>query len=264
MSIPNPIQTYRLLQTEVTALRFEEQLLLMTEWATRRASRFVSVANVHTLMEAYWNPQFAQALQNADLVTPDGMPLVWMLRAMGATEQDRVAGMDIFLRLCQLASLNKIGVFFLGADSDILEGMKTRLNREFPELILAGMKPLPFRPLTSLENEVIIQQINESGAGLLFVCLGCPKQELWIAQHKDKIHAVMIGVGAVFPIYAGRYQQAPPWMRKWGLEWVYRLTQEPKRLAPRYSKTIPPFIYLALQQLLALSLQRVLQQQKQL
>lgn len=256
MSTSTNIQTYRLLQTEVTALCFEEQLLLMAEWASHRASRFVSVANVHTLMEAYWKPEFAQALKSADLVTPDGMPLVWMLRAMGATEQDRVAGMDIFLHLCQLASFKKIGVFLLGADETMLERMKIRLNREFPELTLVGTQPLPFHPLTSVENQAIIQQVNDSGAGILFLCLGCPKQELWIAQHKDQIHAVMIGVGAVFPIYAGVYKRAPAWMRKHGLEWLYRFTQEPRRLGSRYVKTIPPFIYLALQQMLNLTWQR--------
>ncbi|MDR9404880.1 MAG: WecB/TagA/CpsF family glycosyltransferase [Halothece sp. Uz-M2-17] len=256
------IKTYALLKTQVTALSFQDQTALMTEWARHRASKFVSVANVHTLMEAYWQPKFADALNHADLVTADGMPLVWMLRAMGATHQDRVAGMDIFLELCHLASLHQVSIFFLGADHFILSHMKKRLQGEFPNLSLAGMEPLPFRSLSPQEDEVIIQKINNSGAGLLFVCLGCPKQELWIAEHKHKIHAVMIGLGAVFPIYAGCYRRAPDWMRKLGLEWLYRLAQEPIRLAPRYSKIIPPFIYLALQQLLALNWKRTWQRKK--
>jgi len=237
------IKTHSILKTEVTAMRLEEQVFLMAQWATEQTSKFVSVANVHTLMEAYWNPQFTEVLKNADLVAADGMPLVWMLRAMGATSQDRVAGMDLFLELCKLASLNQISIFFLGAEKHILENIKKRLEREFPTVKIAGMEPLPFRPLTSHEDEAIIQKINNSGAGLLFICLGCPKQELWIAEHKHKINAVMIGLGAVFAVYGGVYRQAPNWVRESGLEWLYRLTQEPKRLWPRYSRTIPPFIY---------------------
>lgn len=252
------IKTHSILKTEVTALSLEEQVFLMTQWATERTSKFVSVANVHTLMEAYWNPQFMTALKNADLVTADGMPLVWMLRAMGATSQDRVAGMDLFLRLCKLASLNQISIFFLGAEKQILESMRKRLEREFPQLKIAGMEPLPFRALTSHEDEAIIQKINNSGAGLLFLCLGCPKQELWIAEHKHKINAVMIGLGAVFAVYAGVNRRAPNWVRESGLEWLYRLTQEPQRLWPRYSRTIPPFIYLALLQLIALAWKQLL------
>jgi len=256
------IKTYPVLKTQVTALPFKEQILLMTEWAKYRRSKFVSIANVHTIMEAYWKPTFAKVLANADLVTPDGMPLVWMLKAMGATHQDRVAGMDVFLRLCTLASLENIGVFLLGADDEVLGNIKRRLKIEFPELNLAGIEPLPFRNLTSLEDEAIIQKINDSGAGLLFLCLGCPKQERWIAEHKDKINAVMIGLGAVFPMYAGLNQRAPSWMRELGLEWLYRFAQEPRRLGPRYGKTIPPFIFLALKQLLTLTLRRAFERQK--
>jgi len=252
------IKTHSILKTQVTALRLEEQILLMTQWATERTSKFISVANVHTLMEAYWNPQFAEALKSADLVTADGMPLVWMLKAMGATGQDRVAGMDLFLALCKLASVNQTSVFFLGATKEILEGMRKRLAIEFPELNIVGMEPLPFRPLTSLEDEAIIQNINDSGASLLFLCLGCPKQELWMAEHKQKINAVMIGIGAVFPVYAGLHKRAPYWMREFGLEWLYRLSQEPRRLWPRYSRTIPPFLYLALLQLIGLRWQQLL------
>ena len=252
------IKTYSILKTDVTALCLKEQVFLITEWATERTSKFVSVANVHTLMEAYYNPQFTEALHKADLVTADGMPLVWMLRAMGATTQDRVAGMDLFLRLCKLASLNQISVFFLGSEKHILKRIRERLEIEFPRLKIAGMEPLPFRPLTSHEDDAIIQNINNSGTGLLFICLGCPKQELWMAEHKHKINAVMIGVGAVFAVYAGIYQRAPNWIRESGLEWLYRLIQEPQRLWPRYSRTIPLFIYLALLQLIALAWKQLL------
>jgi N-acetylglucosaminyldiphosphoundecaprenol N-acetyl-beta-D-mannosaminyltransferase len=173
-----------------------------------------------------------------------------MMKLMGAHEQNRVAGMDILLSLCQLASLRNISVFFLGSEATILERMKMKLEREFPELQIVGMEPLPFRPLTREEDDAIIEKIHASGAGILLVSLGCPKQEYWMHQHKDKIQAVMIGLGAVFPLLAGVHKRAPLWIRESGLEWFYRLIQEPRRLWIRYLKTIPAFIWLALKQLL--------------
>jgi N-acetylglucosaminyldiphosphoundecaprenol N-acetyl-beta-D-mannosaminyltransferase len=129
--------------------------------------------------------------------------------------------------------------------------MRQKLEREFPNTSIAGMEPLPFCPLTPEEDEAVIKKINESGAGIIMLSLGCPKQELWMAQHKDKIQAVMIGLGGAFPVYAGIHRWAPWWIRKSGLEWFYRLIQEPRRLWKRYGTTIPPFICLALKQLLA-------------
>jgi N-acetylglucosaminyldiphosphoundecaprenol N-acetyl-beta-D-mannosaminyltransferase len=238
-----------LLNSPITSLPFEEQIFLILKWARLRESKTVCLANVHMLMESYWHQDFAKVLKSADLVTPDGMPLVWMLRKLGAYNQDRVAGMDVFVRLCELSSFSKIGIFFVGSEKAVLEQMKTRLEAEFPHLQIVGMEPLPFRPLTSAEDEALIEKINSSGAGLVFVCLGCPKQEYWMAEHHNKIKAVMLGVGAVFSLYAGMQKRAPFVVRDLGLEWLYRLIQEPYRLWRRYSQTIPPFIWLALKQL---------------
>jgi N-acetylglucosaminyldiphosphoundecaprenol N-acetyl-beta-D-mannosaminyltransferase len=128
--------------------------------------------------------------------------------------------------------------------------MKQKLERELPNLQIAGMEPLPFKPLTPTEDEALVQKINASGAGLVLVCLGCPKQEYWMIEHLNKINAVMIGVGAVFALYAGIHKRAPRIVRESGLEWFYRLVQEPQRLWHRYSQTIPPFMLLASKQLL--------------
>jgi len=234
----------------LTALPFAAQIELMLEWASSRASKIVCVANVHMLMEAYWHPEFSSVLKSADLVTPDGMPLVWMMRLMGAPEQNRVAGMEILMSLCQLAPQRNISIFFLGSEATVLERIRRKLEQEFPNLQIAGMEPLPFRSLTPAENDVIIQKIHESKAGLVLVALGCPKQENWMHQNKGKIQAVMIGLGGVFPIIAGIYKRAPLWMQNLGLEWFYRLSQDPHRLVGRYLKTNPPFILLALWQLL--------------
>ena len=236
----------------VTALTFTEQIKTILDWGSERLSKVVCVANVHMLIEAYWQPELCSVLQNADLVTPDGMPLVWMMKLLGASQQDRVAGMDILLALGKLAPEQNVKVFFLGSESKILDKMRLKLEQQFPQLQIAGMEPLPFRPLTTQENAVVIEQINQSGAGIVLVSLGCPKQEHWMNEHKSKIQAVMIGVGGVFPVLAGIQKRAPLWIRQLGLEWLYRLIQEPRRLWGRYTKTIPPFVLLALKQLISL------------
>lgn len=245
------IITKYVLNSPVTSLRFDEQIFLILKWARARESRMVCLANVHMLMEAYWNQEFAAVLETADLVAPDGMPLVWMLRQMGMPGQDRVAGMDVFLRLCQLAPQCNVSMFFVGSQKEILERMKEKLQQDFPNLQIAGMEPLPFRTLTPDEDEELIEKINASGAGLVFVCLGCPKQEHWMMQHRHKIRAVAIGIGAVFALYAGIHKRAPSFVRDSGMEWLYRLLQEPHRLWYRYSQTIPPFLWLSSQQLLS-------------
>jgi N-acetylglucosaminyldiphosphoundecaprenol N-acetyl-beta-D-mannosaminyltransferase len=234
----------------VTAAPFDHQIELIMTWASRRLSKVVCVANVHMLMEAHCNPEFGAILSHADLVTPDGMPLVWLMNLLGVWRQDRVAGMDILLALCRRVSARKISVFFIGSERETLDRMKVRLLQEFPDLTIVGMEPLPFRPLNPTEDANIVEKINRSGAGIVFVSLGCPKQEIWMNEHQGKIKTVMLGLGGVFPVYAGLHKWAPLWVRKLGLEWLYRLLQEPRRLWKRYYQTIPPFIYLAFKQLL--------------
>ncbi len=241
----------------VTAMPFESQISLMLRWAKERLSKAVCIANVHMLVEAHQRPDFAAVLRSADLVTPDGMPLVWMLKMLGVTNQDRVAGLDVLDSLCRKASLEGVSIFFLGSEQSILDAMRVRLEREFSNLVIAGMEPLPFRPLTSEEDKAIIQKVNDSGAGIVLVALGCPKQETWMLQHKGKINSVMVGLGGAFPVYAGLHKRAPLIVRSMGFEWLYRLGQEPKRLWDRYRRTIPIFIYLACKQLINSSRQTV-------
>lgn len=233
----------------VTALPFDQQIEVISTWAQERVSKVVCVANVHMLMEAYWHQPFKSVLEEADLVTPDGMPLVWMMQLMGSHNQNRVAGMDIFMALCQAASTEGTSVFFVGSTPEILDKMRKQIDVDFPNLNVAGFEPLPFRPLTKAEDNELIEKINASGAGIVFVSLGCPKQENWMAQHRGKIHAPMVGIGGVFPVYAGLQKRAPRWVREAGFEWFYRFIQEPGRLWKRYSQTIPPFVWLALVQL---------------
>jgi len=235
----------------VTALPFESQMALIMKWAKSGLSKAVCIANVHMLVEAHKNNNFGSVLQGADMVTPDGMPLVWMLKLLGSTKQDRVAGLDVLDALCKQASETGVKVFFLGSESSILNRMGERLKKEFPNLQIAGMEPLPFRPMTQAEDEALVEMLNQSGAGIVFVSLGCPKQEVWMAKHKNRVNSVMIGLGGAFPVYAGLQKRAPGLVREAGFEWLYRLLQEPQRLWGRYSSTIPVFIWLACKQLLA-------------
>ena len=238
----------------LTCVPFDEQMMLILRWAKMRASKAVCLANVHMLMEAERNASYRQVLHQADLVTPDGKPLVLMLRRLGILHQNQVAGMDVFENLCELAQQAGISVYFLGSTEDILDKMKQRIGQDYPILKVAGMKSIPFMSVDEIRatrDESLIEEVNNSGAGIVFVCLGCPKQEVWMSQYQGYIKGVMIGVGAVFAMYAGLTPRAPHLVQQAGMEWLYRLVQEPRRLWHRYSSTIPPFMYLAAKQLIA-------------
>ena len=237
----------------LTCVPFDEQMMLILRWAKMRASKAVCLANVHMLMEAERNASYRQVLHQADLVTPDGKPLVLMLRRLGILHQNQVAGMEVFENLCELAQQAGISVYFLGSTEDILDKMKQRIGQDYPILKVAGMKSIPFMSVDEIRatrDESLIEEVNNSGAGIIFVCLGCPKQEVWMSQYQGYIKGVMIGVGAVFAMYAGLTPRAPHLVQQAGMEWLYRLVQEPRRLWYRYSSTIPPFMYLAAKQLM--------------
>ncbi|MGB3295838.1 MAG: WecB/TagA/CpsF family glycosyltransferase [Phormidesmis sp.] len=206
------------------------------------------------LMEGYWRSHFAQVLLSADLLTPDGMPLVWMASWMKRCTQDRVAGMELMQALCQRAQSAGVSVFLLGSTPEMLSKIQQQLSRDFPKLKVSGMLSPPFRSLSAEEDEAIAHAISKSEAGLVFVSLGCPKQELWMHEHRDQISAVMVGLGGAFSVYAGVKQWAPEWVRSVGLEWLYRLMQEPGRLWKRYAVTIPPFLWLAFKQVVKVRL----------
>jgi N-acetylglucosaminyldiphosphoundecaprenol N-acetyl-beta-D-mannosaminyltransferase len=260
MSNRSSLVSEQVLGFSIATNPFHEQINLIMQWGQQRLSRVVCVANVHMLMEARWNPTFARVLCGADMLTPDGMPLVWTLNLLRKSTHDRVAGMYILREVCKQASATGMGVYFLGTDAPTLAKMRQRLNQEFPDLVIAGMEPLPFRPLTPEEDRQVVQAINDSQAGVVFIALGCPKQEIWMHQHKHKIQAAMVGIGGVFPIYAGIKKHAPAWVQDSGLEWLYRLIQEPGRLWKRYFSTIPPFIYLSAKQVVTTRVNRRLSQ----
>ena len=238
----------------ISTLSFNGQVEVIMSWARARLSRVVCVSNVHMLMEGHWKRSFSDVLMNADLLTPDGMPLVWMTSLMKGRTQERVAGMELMLALCAEAEASGISLFLLGSTDEILAEIQRRFAEDFPKLKIAGIESPPFREINPMEDKETISRINASGAALVFVSLGCPKQERWMSEHRGRIKAVMVGLGGVFEVYAGSKRWAPSWMRRHGLEWLYRLKQDPRRLWRRYASTIPPFVYLALKQLIKVRL----------
>jgi len=215
---------------------------------TSKASSYVCVANVHMLVEAHKDPAFAKIVNNADMVTPDGMPLCIGLQLMHGTQQDRVCGMDLLPDLLTEASDKRIPVYFYGGTDEMLDKTKGYLLQNHPSLIVAGMHSPPFLPLavSGYEREQEAKRINASGARLIFVILGCPKQEKWMAAMKGKVNGCMIGIGGALPVLIGLQKRAPDWMQKYSLEWLYRLIQEPKRLFKRYFITNSTFLWLLL------------------
>ena len=210
---------------------------LQTGLAKARLSSYVCVVNVHMVVEAWQDPGFASVVNCADLATPDGMPLVMSLRLLHGITQERVAGMDLVPDLIAAAEQKGLSIFLYGSHEDVLNRMTERIGLEHPAVNIAGSYSPPFRSLSEEEEREVIERINSSGTNILLVALGCPKQEKWMARHKGRIDAVMVGVGGAFSVYAGIQKRAPLWMQKASLEWFYRLIQEPHRLFVRYLKS---------------------------
>ena len=219
---------------------------------TRPRPRYVCVANVHMTMEAFDDPSFRDIVNRADLVTSDGMPLVWMLKRLGLRQAERVYGPTLTLHVCEAAAEAGVPVGFYGGAPEAVEGLTAALARRFPDLDVRYAYSPPFRPLTEEEDDRIVADIIASGTRILFVGLGCPKQERWMAAHAQRLPLVQLGVGAAFDFHAGRVKQAPAWMQDRGLEWLFRLAVEPRRLWRRYLVHNPRFVFLAGLQLLGL------------
>jgi N-acetylglucosaminyldiphosphoundecaprenol N-acetyl-beta-D-mannosaminyltransferase len=236
----------------IDVLSWEQAIDRIQAWARHNESRYVCLCNVHSVITATQDPEFQLCIQNADMATPDGAPVAWMLRRLGFAGQKRINGPDLMWHYCEKAAYTEEPIFLYGSDETTLAALKKCLTEAFPGLHIADSYAPPFRPLTPAEDTQIIERINASGAGVVWVSLGCPKQEKWMAEHRGKINAVMIGVGAAFSFHAGLTQRAPLWMQRCGLEWLHRLACEPGRLWKRYLVTNTLFLYRALKQLLLL------------
>ena len=219
---------------------YKEVAALCRGWIESKdqVTHCIAVLSVHPVMTAAFDPDYRAVLNSADIATPDGMPLVWALRSFGMQGQQRVYGPDLTLALCEQAAQCGHRIFLYGGRDEVLDILQRNLTTRFPGLQIAGAYAPPFRPLTPEEDRAVVKQIRESGANIVFVGIGSPKQERWMADHRDKLPGViMLSVGAAFDFHAGRVRQAPAWMRRSGLEWFFRLLMEPRRLWKRYILT---------------------------
>lgn len=241
-----------ILGMKVNPTSYSEASDLICDWSHRGLSKYICVACVNNVMEAHDSERFQRVTNEADLVTPDGMPVVWALRLLGQPDASRVYGPELTPVLLEKAAESGLPVGFYGAAPETLELLVSRAKERFPGLQVVYSYSPPFRAMTVEEDDLVVQEINRSGARMLFIGLNTPKQDYWMADHRGRVQAVMIGVGAAFDFLAGSKPQAPRWMRNSGLEWVFRLATEPRRLWKRYFKHNPRFIVLFALQLLGL------------
>ena len=206
-------------------------------------ARYICVASVHGVITARDDRDVSRFLNEADVVTPDGMPLVWALRSFGYTHQQRVYGPHLMIRLCESAAKYGHRIFLYGGTDHGLRSLRNRLRKQIPKLQIAGSYAPPFRPLTLAETEGVRELILGSEADLVFVGISTPKQERWMYENKEALPGiVLVGVGAAFDFHSGRVRQAPEWMQRHGLEWLFRLLMEPSRLWRRYVLITPRFL----------------------
>lgn len=234
----------RILGMRVDATTYEEASDRILAWAAAGESRTVCVGTVHMVMEAHDDPSYLEAVNGADLVTSDGMPLVWGLRLLGVPGATRVYGPDLTPVVCAKAAAAGIPVGFHGGDPETLARLLERVRRDHPGLGIAYAESPPFGELAPERLDREAEAIAASGARILFVGLGCPKQERWMAAQRGRIPAVMLGVGAAFDFLAGTKRQAPRFLQRAGLEWAFRLATEPRRLWRRYLVNNPRFLAL--------------------
>jgi len=233
----------------IDALEWDEAVARLLRWGEARESRVVNICNVHSVVTASRDARFAAALADGDMNTPDGAPVAWMLRRSGFARQRRIDGPDLMLRYAAASRAAGQSLFLYGGTPDTLSKLRENLERSFPGLRIAGMHAPPFRAPTPEEDAEDVARINDSGAAVVFVGLGCPKQELWMQAHRGRVQAVMVGVGAAFDFHAGTIVRAPEWMRRSGLEWLHRLASEPRRLWKRYLVSNSLFLWHAGRQL---------------
>jgi N-acetylglucosaminyldiphosphoundecaprenol N-acetyl-beta-D-mannosaminyltransferase len=213
--------------------------------AVQHRSFGVSALAVHGLVTAVRNKAIGERVKKIDMVVPDGQPVRWALNSFHKLGlKDRVYGPTLTLHVLEKADKQKLSVYLYGSTEETLTAFSTFIRENYPAVNLRGIHPDRFRDATPEEDEADIKKINEAGAHIILVGRGCPRQEIWVADHLGKINAVMMAVGAAFDFHAGTLKQAPKWMQDHGLEWFYRLIKEPRRLWKRYFSTNSYFIYL--------------------
>jgi N-acetylglucosaminyldiphosphoundecaprenol N-acetyl-beta-D-mannosaminyltransferase len=246
------IPQYFVLGTRIDAVQIPGVIAQMQGWIARRdACRYIAVTGMHGVTEAKHDPQLRAALASANLVVPDGMPLIWLGRRHGFALPRRVYGPELMLRFWQQTGSARYRHFFYGGAPGIADGLARKFQRQFPSHQIAGTLSPPYRDLTRDEEQEICSVIHHSKADIVWVGLGTPKQERWMHDHQERLNVpVLVGVGAAFDFHAGRVRSAPTWMGDHGLEWLFRLVQEPRRLWRRYLLRGSEFAALAILELL--------------
>lgn len=238
------LQHREILGMRVDATTYRDAVERVLGWAHLGGSRTVGVATVNNVMESHDDPSFRDVMNGCDLVTSDGVPLVWALRLLGVSDATRVYGPELTPRLLARAERDDVPVGFYGGSPEVIDALRDVAVKRWPDLRIAYAYSPPFRELRDDEDDEIVSSILASGARLLFVGLGCPKQERWIQAHRDRLPIVQLGVGAAFDFLAGTKRQAPAIMQRAGLEWLFRLATEPRRLWKRYLRHNPRFVVL--------------------
>lgn len=239
----NELTYCKILGTNINVINMEDTISYITENLEKLKGDYICVSNVHTTVMAYRDKAYRRVQNGGALALPDGQPLSIVSRKRGFSEARRVPGPDLMPAILNLSQKTGYRHYFYGSTEATLEALRAALLRRYPKLQIAGMYSPPFRELTAQEDEEIINRINGSGADFVWVALGAPKQEWWMYEHRHKIKALMLGVGAAFDFTAGTTKRAPMWMQRLCLEWVFRILRDPKRMLPRYLNTNFAFVY---------------------
>lgn len=241
-----PTTTYRceVLGVGISPVNMQSAVARIDGWIQRREPNYVCITGVHGVMESQRKPELKRIHNMAGMVTPDGMPMVWMNRIRGNSEVRRVYGPDLMRSVCSSGVARGYKHFMYGGADGVAEKLTAKLQQDYPGIQVVDSYTPPFRPLTPQEDADAISRINDSGADIVWVGLSTPKQEYWMAEHIGRLDApVMVGVGAAFDFLAGLKSQAPRFVQSIGMEWFYRMVTEPKRLAKRYLTNNPLFVW---------------------
>lgn len=240
----NSFEKYKVFKPAYANVDYEKASSIIIDNAIGRVSFGVSALAVHGLMESLRNDRLGQVINKIDLIVPDGQPVRWALNSFYKLDmKDRVYGPELTLRVLEKANRKSLKVYLYGSTEDTLTKFQSFINEQYPQVIISGLHIDRFREASLEEDESDVQKINDSGAHIVLVGRGCPRQEFWVANHVGRVNAAMMAVGAAFDFHAGTVKQAPVWMQNNGLEWLFRLIQEPKRLAKRYFVTNSLFIF---------------------
>ena len=235
------IPVCNIMGTDIAAINMDWLVKYLCENLDNIRGDYICVSNVHTTVTGFEDKSYQDIQNGAMMAIPDGGPLSSIGRKRGYTDMERTTGPGLMGELFKLST--GIRHYFYGSTQDTLEKLEKKLRQNYEGIDIAGMYSPPFRKMTEEEDEDIIKKINETSPDIVWVGLGAPKQEMWMAEHQGRINAVMIGVGAGFDYYAGNIKRAPVWMQRCNLEWLYRLMQDPKRLFRRYWNTNWKFIW---------------------